>query len=144
MIYYLILFGLLVFILILEKKDHNCSLNGGEFYGWLNSQCAKVNTIQPSDTFEQSFQKLFESQEKLYHFVLWRQLFITALFSSLLALIIFKRPWSDDWFVFVLTLIIFFVGFVFTSFYQYHFIGERFTLLKNNTIELKRKIKNQQ
>jgi hypothetical protein len=141
MIYYLILFVLLVFILFLEKKDHNCSLNGGEFYGWLNSECAKLNTIQPSDTFEQSFQKLFESQEKLYDFVKWRQLFISALFSSILALIVFKRPWSDDWFVFVLTFIIFLVSFIFTSFYHYHFINERYLLVKNNTIEMKRKIR---
>jgi hypothetical protein len=143
MIYYIILLVLLIFTLYLEKLDHNCSLNSSSFYGFLNSECAKINKIESSDTLEQSFHKLFECQDIAYKFVTWRQFFISALLSSFLALIIFKRPWNDDWFVFVLTFIIFFVFFVVGNFYQYHFVNDRFNLLKNNTIEIKRKIKHQ-
>jgi hypothetical protein len=140
MIYYLILFIMLIGVLILEKNDHNCSLYNPYFFGFNDSEYAKSQKSQEMESFETIFKKILNSQECIENFTIWRKLFLIALSSSIIAVVILQRPWDDDWFVFVLTFIIFSVSYIYTMFYTYHFVKERHDLLKNNLFTLKTKI----
>ena len=141
MIYYLILLIMVIIVLFLEKKDNFCSFSNPQFFGFKDSEWCVSNKIKTSDSVGEAFRKIFVFQESIEEYKIWRQLFIIAVISSLVALIVFQRPWSDDWFVFVLTLIVFLVSYLLYNFYKFHIYDDRYCVLKENLIELKRKIK---
>jgi hypothetical protein len=125
----------------LERNDHHCSFWHPEFFGYKDSECAKTQKIEDQDSIDSMFKKLFTSQYSVENFTIWRKLFLIALFSGIIAMIVFQRPWDDDWFLFVLTFIIFSVSYVFDMFYICHLVKDRHDLLKENIINLKKKIK---
>lgn len=124
----------------MEKIDHNCSFSIPGFWGYLQSDVAKTNIINELDDTDKSFQKIIECQNRIQNFTVWRQLFISAIITSIFVMIVFKKPWNDDWFFFVLTIIIFFVSYLFSQLYYSHILSDRHYILTNNLFELKKRI----
>jgi hypothetical protein len=140
MIFYLILFSIFILAIILEQKDYNCSFENTNFFDLGNSKWIKNHIIKQTDDTKQSFKKIYDSLENNARCPTWRKYFFIAFFSAILITIFTKRSLNDDWFVFICTLIIFFVSFVIHAFYKWHIEDEVTKIIKSNITQIKQRV----